>query len=122
MNPSQLIDKQIADLPDWRGEMLARLRKVIREADPKIAEEWKWSTAVWSHDGLVVAVGAFKDKLKVNFFQGASLPDPKKLFNSGLESKNSRGIDLKEGDAIDESALKTLVRAAIAHNVSLRKA
>ena len=118
MNPSQLIDKQIAELPDWRGKMLARLRKVIREADPRIEEEWKWSTAVWSHDGLVVAVGAFKDKLKVNFFQGASLPDPKNLFNAGLESKKSRGIDLKEGDEIDEAALKALVRAAVANNSS----
>jgi hypothetical protein len=118
MNPSELIDKQIADLKDWRGRTFANLREIVHQADPKIVEEWKWSTAVWSHDGLVVAVGAFKDKLKVNFFQGASLPDPKKLFNAGLESKKSRGIDLKEGDKIDEPALKALVRAAVAHNSS----
>ncbi len=89
MNPSQLIDKQIADLADWRGKALAGIRKIAHEADPEIVEEWKWDTAVFSHDGLVLAVGAFKDKLKVNFFQGASVPNPHRLFNSGLESKKS---------------------------------
>jgi hypothetical protein len=121
MKSSELIDKQIAGLADWRGTMLSKLRKVIHEADPKAVEEWKWGTAVWSHDGLVVAVGAFKDKLKVNFFEGASVPDPHKLFNAGLEAKKSRGIDLHEGDKVDERALQELVRAAVAHNTARRK-
>jgi len=115
-SPSELIDKEIANLADWRGERLAKIRKIIHDADPEIVEEWKWSTAVWSHKGLVVAVGAFKDKLKVNFFEGASVPDPHKLFNAGLEAKKSRGIDLHEGDKIDEPALKALIKAAVAHN------
>lgn len=121
MNPSELIDKQIASLADWRGETFAKLRKIVHDADPDIVEEWKWSTAVWSHEGLVVAVGAFKDKLKMNFFQGASLPDPQKLFNAGLESKNARGIDFQDGDKIDAPALKALVRAAVAQNIAKKK-
>ena len=116
MNASELIDQQVAELGGWRGRMLARLRKITHDVDPQIVEEWKWDTAVWSHDGLVLAVGGFKDKLKVNFFQGASLPDPHKLFNADLESKKSRAIDFHEGDKIDESALKELIRAAVAHN------
>ena len=115
---SKLIDKQIADLPDWRGELIAMLRKVIREADPKITEEWKWGTAVWSHDGLVVAVGAFKGKVKMNFFEGASIPDPGKLFNSGLDAKKTRSIDFQEGDEVDEAGLKKLVKTAVAFNSS----
>src|SRR6266849_5342331 len=90
MNPSELIDKQIAELADWRGQMIARLRKLIFEADPDITEEWKWETAVWSHQGLVCAVGAFKDTVKMNFFQGALLEDPHKLFSAGLDAKKSR--------------------------------
>jgi len=121
MNPSQSIDKQIADLKDWRGKALARIRKVVHDADPGIVEEWKWSTAVWSHDGLVLAAGVFKDKVKVNFFQGASIPDPHKLFNAGLESKKARGIDLAEKDEIDEPALQALIRAAVAFNTANRK-
>ena len=85
MSASKLIDKQIAELPDWRGKTIAKLRKIIHEADPEIAEEWKWNTAVFSHNGLVVAVGAFKGNVKMNFFQGASLPDPRRLLNAGLE-------------------------------------
>lgn len=116
MNPSKLIDKQIADLPDWRGKLIARLRKIILKADPDIVEEWKWDTAVWSHDGLVCAVGAFKDHVKLNFFKGASLEDPNKLFNAGLEAKATRAIDFREGDAINEAHLKELVRAAVEFN------
>jgi hypothetical protein len=113
---SKLIDEQIADLPDWRGETLARLRKIIRDTDPEITEEWKWGTAVWSHNGLVLAAGAFKGTLKVNFFQGASLQDPKKLFNAGLDAKKTRAIDFHENDKINEAALRDLIRAAIALN------
>ncbi len=118
MNPSQLITKQIADLPDWRGKMLTRLRKIILEAAPEIAEEWKWGTAVWSRNGLVCSAGAFKDHMKINFFKGASLKDPKRLFNAGLEAKATRAIDFTEGADINEAALKELVRAAVAYNVS----
>ena len=114
--PSQLITNQIAELADWRGKVFARLRKLILEADPDITEEWKWGTAVWSHKGNVVAIGAFKDHLKINFFKGASLQDPKGLFNAGLEAKATRAIDLHEGDKINESALKELIRAAVALN------
>lgn len=121
MNPSKLIDKQITDLADWRGQMLSRLRKLIHEADPDITEEWKWGTAVWSHKGLVVAVGAFKDHLKINFFKGATLPDPHGLFNAGLEAKLTRAIDFREGDKIDVSALKDLIRAAADYNIAGRK-
>ena len=116
MDPSKLIDKQIADLTDWRGKMLAKLRRIIHDADPGLTEDWKWGTAVWSHKGLVLAVGAFKETVKMNFFQGASLPDPNKLFNAGLEAKKTRAIDFHERDKINEPALKDLVRAAAAHN------
>lgn len=116
MDPSKLIDKQVADLTDWRGEMLAKLRKIIHDADPELTEDWKWGTAVWSYKGLVLAVGAFKETVKMNFFQGASLPDPNKLFNAGLEAKKTRAIDFHDGDKINEPALKDLIRAAVAHN------
>jgi hypothetical protein len=116
MNPSERIDKQIAELADWRGPMIARLRKLIHEADPGTTEEWKWETAVWSHHGLVCAVGAFKQTVKMNFFQGALLEDPHTLFNAGLDARKTRAIDFREGDAVDESALKELIRAAVAHN------
>jgi hypothetical protein len=116
MIPSKLIDKQIAELKDWRGQTIARLRKIIHDADPAITEEWKWNTAVFSHDGLVVAMGAFKGNVKMNFFQGASLPDPHNLFNAGLEAKKTRAIDFHEGDKINEPALKALIRAAVAQN------
>jgi len=117
MNPSERIDQHIAELADWRGQMVTRLRKLIREADPDITEEWKWDTAVWSHQGLVCAVGGFKQIVKMNFFQGAFLEDPQKLFNAGLEAKKTRAIDFREGALVDESALKELIRAAVAHNV-----
>ena len=116
LTPSQLITNQIAELADWRGNLLARLRKLILAAAPGITQEWKWGTAVWSHKGNVVAIGAFKDHLKINFFKGASLQDPKGLFNAGLEAKATRAIDLHEGDKINEAALKDLIRAAVALN------
>src|SRR5262245_49390447 len=115
-NPSQLISKQIEELGDWRGAIYARLRKLILEAAPGITEEWKWGTAVWTHNGLVCSVGAFKDHVKVNFFKGASLNDPKRLFNAGLDAKATRAIDFSEGDKIDASALKALIRAALEYN------
>ncbi len=99
-------------LDDWRGALLARLRAVVCEAAPDLVEEWKWNTPVWSRKGNVVAVAAFKDHVKINFFKGAQLDDPHGLFNSGLDAKNSRTIDLRAGDSVDESALKDLIRAA----------
>lgn len=118
MTASQHIDKQIKELGDWRGKMLAHLRKLILDSAPIITEEWKWGTGVWSHKGNVVSVGVFKDHVKVNFFKGASLKDPKRLFNAGLDAKDTRSIDFSEGDKINESALKDLVRAAVAYNMS----
>jgi len=118
LTPSQRITNQIAELADWRGKMLARLRQLILEAAPDITQEWKWDTAVWSQKGLVCSAGVFKDHVKLNFFKGASLKDPKGLFNAGLEAKATRAIDFSEGDNIDASALKELIRAAVAHNVS----
>ena len=115
---SQRISDYIAGLGDWRGEMLARIRGLVHEAAPGITEEWKWDTPVWSQKGNVVAVGAFKDHVKLNFFKGASLEDPQGLFNAGLDAKATRAIDFNEGDQIDESALKDLIRAAVAHNMS----
>ncbi len=121
MKPSELIDQQIADLPDWRGQMYTRLRQVIGAADPNLTEEWKWGTAVWTNKGLVCAVAAFKGHVKVNFFKGSSLPDPSGLFNSGLDAKAMRSIDFVEGDSINEPALQDLVRAGIAYNKSGKK-
>ena len=118
MTPSQLITNQIAELADWRGTMFARLRQLILEAVPDITEEWKWDTAVWSRNGLVCSAGVFKDHVKLNFFKGASLKDPKGLFNAGLDAKATRAIDFSEGDDIDASALKDLLRAAVALNMS----
>jgi hypothetical protein len=118
LTASQQIDNYITSLTDWRGKMMSRLRKLIREATPELTEEWKWDTPVWSNKGNVVAAGVFKDHVKLNFFKGASLKDPKGLFNAGLDPKASRGIDFREGDEIDEAALKDLVRAAVAHNTS----
>jgi len=116
MNPSQRITNHINELADWRGKTLARLRKLILEAAPSIGEEWKWNTPVWSHNGNVVAVGAFQDHVKVNFFKGASLNDPQGLFNAGLEAKSTRAIDIHEGDLMNESALKNLIASAVALN------
>ena len=118
LTPSQLITNQIAELAGWRGELLARLRQLILAAAPGVTEEWKWDTAVWSQKGNVVAAGAFKDHIKLNFFKGASLVDPQGLFNAGLDAKASRAIDFSEGDEIQEAALKELIRAAVAYNLS----
>jgi hypothetical protein len=117
---SQLITNQIAELNDWRGAMLAQLRKLIHEADPELTEEWKWNTAVWTRNGLICAAGAFKDHVKVNFFKGASLKDPKHLFNPGLEAKATRAIDFSEGANLNAAALKDLIRAAVAYNLSAK--
>lgn len=117
MNPTERIDQQIAELTDWRGHLFAQLRTLIHEADPDITEEWKWNTAVFSHQGLICALGAFKQTVKMNFFEGVFLQDPHTLFNAGLDAKKMRSIDFHEGDTIDESALKDLIRAAVAHNI-----
>ncbi len=117
-SPSQLISNQIAELGDWRGGQLAQLRKLVLEADPEITEEWKWGTAVWTHKGLVCSAGTFKDHVKLNFFKGASLQDPKGLFNAGLDAKATRAIDFSENTHLDEDALKDLIRTAVAYNLS----
>ena len=116
---SERIDRRIAELDDWRGDQLKRLRRLILDAAPDITEEWKWDTPVWADHGLVCAVGAFNEHIKVNFFKGASLKDPKHLFNAGLEAMATRAIDIREDDKVDEAALKELVRAAVAYNRSL---
>jgi hypothetical protein len=118
LTPSQHIDKAIKDLSDWRGKRMAQLRKLIHEGSSELTEDWKWDTPVFACKGNVVAIGAFKDHVRLNFFKGASLADPKKLFNAGLEAKASRGIDLTEDSKIEEAALKDLIRAAVAYNVS----
>lgn len=115
---SELIDAKIASLVDWRGAMLARLRALIREADPDVTEEWKWSNPVWSHDGLICTGETYKKVVKMTFARGASLTDPSSLFNSSLEGKVRRAIDVHEGDKLDEKALKALIRAAVALNKS----
>jgi hypothetical protein len=119
--PSQIITNHIAELADWRGTLLARLRELILDANPAMVEEWKWETPVWSHHGNVVAAGAFKDHVKLNFFKGAALPDPDRLFNAGLDAKATRAIDFHEGDPINERALQELIRAAVAQNASKQK-
>ena len=116
MNPSENIDKQIADVPDWRGKTMTRLRNLINDANPQLKEDWKWDTAVWTHNGNVVALAAFKDHVKLNVFKGARLPDPHNLFNAGLDAKESRSIDIAENDKINEPALKDLLRAAAVAN------
>jgi hypothetical protein len=115
---SQLIDARIKELGDWRGNMLGRLRAVIKEADPEVVEEWKWSVPVWSHDGLICTGETYKKAVKMTFAKGASLKDPAGLFNSSLEGNVRRAIDFHEGDKINEKALKALVRAAVALNKS----
>ena len=116
MEPSELIDKQISELNDWRGELITKLRKLIHEAEPNISEEWKWSTPVFTHNGMVCALGVFKEHIKINFFKGALLNDPEKLFNAGLEAKTSRGIDFRQNDKIDEVRLKNLICEAVGYN------
>ncbi len=118
-SPSQLIDARIKELGDWRGEMLSRLRTLVKEADPEVAEEWKWrGVPVWSHAGLVCTGETYKEVVKMTFAKGAALQDPARLFNSSLEGNTRRAIDFREGDKIDEKALKTLVRAAVTLNKS----
>ena len=114
---SRLIDARIKELGDWRGETLARIRRLIRQADPDVVEEWKWrGVPVWSHAGIVCTGETYKAVVKMTFAKGASLPDPARLFNASLEGNTRRAIDLHEGDELDEGALKALVRAAVALN------
>ncbi len=120
--PSQLIDERIGELGDWRGTMLSRLRALVREADPEVVEEWKWSVPVWSHDGLICTGETYKSVVKMTFAKGAALKDPSRLFNSSLEGNTRRAIDFREGETIDEKALKALVCAAVTLNKSRAKA
>src|SRR5574342_1427651 len=122
-SPSQLIDARIKELGDWRGEMLSRLRALVKEADPEVVEEWKWrGVPVWSHDGMICTGETYKKVVKMTFAKGASLEDPSGLFNSSLEGNTRRAIDFHQGDRIDEKALKALIRAAVALNASRRAA
>ncbi len=117
MSASKRIDKSIADLGDWRGERLAEIRKLVHEVDPEVVEEWKWmGTPVWSHEGMYALANAHKDKVKLSFFHGAELPDPKKLFNAGVGGNKWRAIDFREGDKMDKTALEALLREAVAYN------
>ena len=116
---SELISKRIAELKDWRGKALARMRKLIKEADPEVVEEWKWmGTPIWSHDGIICTGESYKNHVKLTFAKGASLKDPARLFNSSLEGNVRRAIDIHEGEEVDESAFQTLVRQAVALNSS----
>ena len=117
-SPSDLIDAKIAELADWRGKTLARVRALIQQADPGVVEEWKWSVPVWSHDGIICTGETYKKAVKLTFAKGASLADPSGLFNSSLEGNVRRAIDIHEGEAIDAEAFKTLIRAAAALNAS----
>jgi hypothetical protein len=120
-SPSQLIDARIRELSDWRGEMLARVRILIKQADPEVVEEWKWrGVPVWSHAGIICTGETYKNVVKMTFAKGASLEDPSRLFNSSLEGNTRRAIDLHEGDKINEKALKALIRAAVVLNTSVR--
>jgi hypothetical protein len=115
---SRLIDAKIQGLDDWRGRLLARLRSLIKAADPAVVEEWKWSVPVWSHDGIVCTGETYKSVVKLTFAKGASVEDPKGLFNSSLEGNVRRAIDFRADDAVDEAAFKALIRAAVALNKS----
>jgi hypothetical protein len=118
-SPSDLIDARIEELGDWRGEMLSRIRALIKEADPEVIEEWKWrGTPVWSRNGMICTGETYKDVVKMTFAKGAALKDPSGLFNSSLEGNTRRAIDFHEGDKLDEEALKALIRAAVALNKS----
>jgi hypothetical protein len=118
LTPTQHIDKFITELTDWRGKWIAQFRTLIRKTAPEVTEEWKWGVPVWSYKGNVVASGVFKDHVKLNFFKGADLSDPRHLFNAGLEAKATRAIDISEGQEINEAALRDLIRAAVAFNSS----
>jgi hypothetical protein len=117
-SPSKLINAHIKELSGWRGETLARIRALIREADPEVMEEWKWDIPVWSHAGIICTGETYKAAVKTTFAKGAALPDPSKLFNSSLEGNTRRAIDFPEGGKIDEKAFKALIRAAVALNTS----
>ena len=118
---SQMIDARIAEYDDWRGETLARLRALVRQADPEVVEEWKWGVPVWSHDGILSTGEVYKKVVKMTFARGASLKDTSKLFNSSLEGNTRRAIDFQEGEKIDEKALKALVREAVALNKTMTR-
>ncbi len=118
---SPLIDQRIRDLEGWRGETLARMRSLILEADPEMTEEWKWNNPVWSHHGIVCTGEAYKQVVKLTFAQGATIPDPSRLFNSSLEGNTRRAIDIPEGTQVDASAFKALVKAAVTQNGRLAK-
>jgi len=126
-NASKQIDKRIRELGDWRGNTLGKVRRIIKEADPDIVEEWKWAkstspgTPVWSHNGGICTGETYKNAVKLTFFKGAALNDPSSLFNSSLDGKVRRAIDIKEGDKIDEAALKNLIREAVALNLKIKK-
>jgi hypothetical protein len=121
-SPSELIDARIEELGDWRGEVLGRIRRLVKQADPDIVEEWKWrGVPVWEHDGMVCTGETYKEYVKVTFAKGAALDDPAGLFNSSLEGNTRRAIDFREGEKIDEQALKTLVRDAVALNTAKAK-
>src|SRR6266436_1021286 len=113
---SELISKRIAELGDWRGKALSRMRQLIKEADPDVVEEWKWMNPIWSHDGIICTGESYKNHVKLTFAKGASLKDPARLFNSSLEGNVRRAIDIHEGEEVDESAFKALVRQAVALN------
>ena len=117
-SPSQRIDARVKELADWRGKMLSRLRAMVKEADPEIVEEWKWANPVWSHDGLICTGETYKNVVKMTFAKGAALKDPSGLFNSSLEGNTRRAIDFREGEQIEEEALKALIRAAVTLNKS----
>ena len=120
--PAELIDQRIRDLPDWRGDMLKRLRAIIHAADPQIEETWKWrGVPVWEHGGIVTTGETYKEVVKLTFAKGAALPDPKALFNSSLEGNARRAIDFREGDRVDDAALTALVRAAVDLNTAKKK-
>jgi hypothetical protein len=121
-SPAALIDQRIEELGDWRGKTLAKVRKLIKQADPEIVEEWKWmGTPTWYHDGIVCTGETYKNVVKMTFAKGASLKDPSRLFNSSLEGNVRRAIDVREGEKIDEAALKRLIREAVALNVKGKK-
>lgn len=117
MTPSDQIDNQIKETGGWRGELMTKLRKLVHDVDPDIVEEWKWGTGIYSHNGMVCGISAFKDHVKINFFKGAQLEDKDNVFNSGLDSKQHRSINFAEGDKIPESSLKSLIKSAVTLNI-----
>lgn len=117
-SPSKLIDGRIAELGDWRGKALGRMRRLIKEADPEVVEEWKWSNPVWSHDGILCTGESYKATVKLTFARGASLSDPAGIFNSSLEGNTRRAIDIREGEEVEAGAFKALIRAAVALNAA----